>query len=924
MNDQHNNPFAPRIDTQANGDIARYLNRVAPWGGEHYFSIHHISKNKAGKIIIPGNAHKELAPAIEDVEYWLGKEVDIYLAMCGQKNIKQLKKGWSNNSPYPRADRSRINTTCCKNLYLDMDVKPNEPDEAYATTKDLVEAFNNFLNDIPLLPFPSLGVLSGTGGLHIYWVLKQVISISEWEPIANALVVAGLRHGLKFDTECTSDPTRLLRVPDTFNYKLRNTGVGGPLPVKLHWDDGPDIDLEQITEALTPYIDAPRSRTPKSSAHTQDARTQSILLEGEQFSELSGGIKPEYQPSDIDDVAKNCPFIDETLKTGGAEHAEPVWFRTISLAARCTDPEGTAHRLSKGYEDYSPEETLAKLAQAQLARKNNPNLGPPSCKDISLAEASQCATCQYRDLGSNPLNVGFHTLGNMPEAPLVGRSIGGGVYPPQQMLAMMNTRYAIVRFNESGEINIVRHDGKYPIVMRREQDIKLELANVYVKHGAPDPNDNTEVITSPQLAYRWWRGNKKRDPVREEVFNSSKLPGAACGPDEFNFWSGFAIDPIEGEDKIQRLLDHLKTAVCNGDQNKFDYLIRLHAWKIQHPDQSPEVSMLLNTTGEGSGKSLLAVVMKKIFGRHALIVDDIKLLLGDFDGHLEHCCYIAVEEALFAGDMRACDKLKARVTSPVLTLNAKFRQARSVPNLLFATFLSNHGHVVQAGKGARRYFILEGSEERMGDTQHFNAIFNDLENGGYGQFLNCMLNSDLKKWHPRELLRTLELSRQQLMSLLAGPRHIWECADSGRIIGGPYTEKRLLEPLPKLGEKITLAAMRIAHNDWARDRGLRPENIVVLGRMWKQVFGAKKRASGEMNQIDRPWYYDLPQADELKEKILKLQGILHSLKELGAGEEETEEERKEREQQENEERKKAKRGAGGQEQGKEGKRAGGK
>ena len=69
------------------------------------------------------------------------------------------------------------------------------------------------------LPPPTMIVGSGTGGFHVYWRLRELVTPAQFEPMAAALVKAAQSHGLKFDAQCTSDVCRLLRVPGTWNFK---------------------------------------------------------------------------------------------------------------------------------------------------------------------------------------------------------------------------------------------------------------------------------------------------------------------------------------------------------------------------------------------------------------------------------------------------------------------------------------------------------------------------------------------------------------------------------------------------------------------------------------------------------------------------------------------------------------------------------
>jgi hypothetical protein len=150
-------------------------------------------------------------------------------------------------------------------------------------------------------------------------------------------------------------------------------------------------------------------------------------------------------PPSIDEVAENCPFIHETLKTGGSEHSEPLWKYSLALAARCEDPEAAAHRLSKGHAEYDPTTTEQKLGQ-------NHGAGPPLCATIALL-APQCLTCPHRELGTTPLNVKL--LANANAASKISTS-DSDTPPGEEGVRLQD----FVAFMQSG-IYIFRPSGDY-------------------------------------------------------------------------------------------------------------------------------------------------------------------------------------------------------------------------------------------------------------------------------------------------------------------------------------------------------------------------------------------------------------------------------------------------------------------------------
>jgi hypothetical protein len=213
-------------------------------------------------------------------------------------------------------------------------------------------------------------------------------------------------------------------------------------------------------------------------------------------------------------------------------------------------------------------------------------------------------------------------------------------------------------------------------------------------------------------------------------------------------------------DKIQQLLGHIAKVICSADKVKWGYLMSWLAWTVQNPGRHPGVAIVLRSSAEGAGRSLLGELMVRIFGRHGLTVSDNCRLLENHDEHLEFACFVLIKEALFAGDARVADKIKSRLTSNMVTINPKFRPARSVPNRMAAMLCTNHEWAVPAGAGARRWFIVDVSEARTGDKAYFDALHADLESGGDGQFLNFLLNIPLGDWHPRAVSRTMELALQ--------------------------------------------------------------------------------------------------------------------------------------------------------------------
>ena len=138
-----------------------------------------------------------------------------------------------------------------KALWLDVDVKP---EKGYPTTDAAIAALKKFITDAKLPP-PTALVLSGSGGMHVYWISDRPLTNDEWRPYADGLEALAMHHGFKRDPGLTTDCVRILRVPGTWNYKSTP-----PKGVRLAALAPSDLNFEQvlghIRRASTPVTGA--------------------------------------------------------------------------------------------------------------------------------------------------------------------------------------------------------------------------------------------------------------------------------------------------------------------------------------------------------------------------------------------------------------------------------------------------------------------------------------------------------------------------------------------------------------------------------------------------------------------------------------------------------------------------------------------
>jgi hypothetical protein len=236
-------------------EITEFLKRAAAVDRAAWFNIHHRMVFADGRLpIFPGTAHQTINTALNDAMYWAQRGNDVYLARGIFREAGPKRQG----KPYPSALRQGSNLIACNSMHMDMDVK----DGAYACTNDALAALKAFYLDTRI-PTPTTIVGSGSGGLHIYWLLITEIEPSEFRRMAAQLVTAGTKHGLLFDEQCTTDAIRLLRILGTWNFK---GGEGAVTPVTLRYMAPHDIDTDVMRKALNKFKTVPYLRVVHSES----------------------------------------------------------------------------------------------------------------------------------------------------------------------------------------------------------------------------------------------------------------------------------------------------------------------------------------------------------------------------------------------------------------------------------------------------------------------------------------------------------------------------------------------------------------------------------------------------------------------------------------------------------------------------------
>jgi len=340
---------------------SEFLRAVLP--SEGYVAIVGIKNKKVQQVLVD-----DVAAAKGVIGAAIANEEDVYFGCATYQTPDNRKKD---------------NVQHVKAFWVDLDCGDGT---AYPTHQDGWDALYQLCVNTGL---PTPFVVNSGGGLHVYWVLESPIAVAVWSAYATKLVELCAAAGLSIkDPGCSTDPARILRVPNTKNYKLEE-----PRDVELlcegavtPWDTLKGM-IEKACGARG--INGFEHKTKPVKAKKQvDATT--AALSGNQISIFKKVAKLSLE-------GKGCAQVQFALENP-ADTSEPLWRAMLSIAEVCEDRNTAIHKISRGHPGYDPADTERKASETN---------GPHTCAAIeSKCGSALCAKCPLKGKIVGPIALG--------------------------------------------------------------------------------------------------------------------------------------------------------------------------------------------------------------------------------------------------------------------------------------------------------------------------------------------------------------------------------------------------------------------------------------------------------------------------------------------------------------------------------------
>lgn len=356
-------------------------------------------------------------------------------------------------------------------------------------------------------------------------------------------------------------------------------------------------------------------------------------------------------------------------------------------------------------------------------------------------------------------------------------------------------------FNSSH--SVVLHGSK-TLICERVTDHKDNVG--YVFSAVPQKRSFYANLNFPHLqddkiktanCFDLWMKDHDRKTFHGVVFDPSERAGNRF----LNMWSGFAVDAVEGDDKLDGIMWHLRNIICCGDDEHFKYLLAWMAHIVQKPEEKSGVCLVLKSEARGTGKSTVSRVIEALLGQHAMTVQDGKHLLGAFNSHLANKLFVTIEEAFWSGSAKDAGKLRTLITESTVTIEAKGKDAIEVDSYHRFMMCTNNDWAVPQTQDERRFFVLEVSEEKAKDKSYFAPLNDDIKSPEVmGQLFNFLKEFDITQCDLRKAPKTTATQQQIMESLPSEAIWLKALLEDGSLIDGNTSyDLEGSQTIPKVG-----------------------------------------------------------------------------------------------------------------------------
>lgn len=463
---------------------------------------------------------------------------------------------------------------------------------------------------------------------------------------------------------------------------------------------------------------------------------------------------------------KSDKIVDvSSLDTDAAlQRAKTYLLKDAPLAMMGDGGDITCYKVAASIKDYGVDQVDA---LELLLEHWNDRCEPPWGLEELEAKVNSAYKYGQEPVGAKAAELDFDAVENTGE---------------KSFLEQMNDTYALIFGDAKHSIleEAIDEKGRPRRVFMTEAAFRRKLSPYIVEQGGKArPKSFAEIWLD-------WEGRRQYNGV---CFR----PELEAEHGYYNTWRGFVYKPkaYDLATKGAKLgfdmfMEHALENVCGNNEDLFEWLMSYFAHLIQKPYEKPLTTLVFKGR-KGVGKNALIDRIGKLLGRgHYTVAHDGRYLTSNFNGHMDSCLCLVLDEAFWSGDKGAEGKLKGLSTSPEIMIERKGKEPYMIDNMVRIMIIGNEDWLVPASTDERRYAVFTVGDKRARDNSFFEKMTVLMDQkGGAEVLMDYLKNRSIVDINTAP--DTEGLYDQKIASLDVLEQFWYECLCDGNIFETHFT-----------------------------------------------------------------------------------------------------------------------------------------
>jgi hypothetical protein len=283
-------------------------------------------------------------------------------------------------SSFEGFSRKAENSLFFRTFFIDLDVGEGK---AYGDKGEAQTALWKFLGGTGL---PDPVCIDSGGGMHAYWIMDRDIPTEEYLPYAQKFKAFSLLK-IAADPSVMADPSRIMRCPETFNYKFDPPELTSVIGDEIHV-----YDWDEFKEFLDSNDDTPVKDPLANVKRGLDEDTMAM----KKLDNFEWDFVKIAERSLAGDGCAQVKYWLENSTTLGYDD----WFSSMNIAYFCKDGDQMIHTVSEDHPDYTAKGVEEKKLEFVKRGK------PQTCEYLASQHPDRCQGCKHRGKIHTPIVLG--------------------------------------------------------------------------------------------------------------------------------------------------------------------------------------------------------------------------------------------------------------------------------------------------------------------------------------------------------------------------------------------------------------------------------------------------------------------------------------------------------------------------------------